>query len=55
MPAWFLVVLLVVLAFAVLLAIAMGYSRRSVNGQNTTIIERRPSSDGQNTTVVESD
>ena len=55
MPVWFLVVLLVVLAFAMLLAITMGYSRRSANGQNTTVIERRPSSDGQNTTVVEGD
>jgi hypothetical protein len=54
-PAWFLVVLLVILAFAVLLALTMGYSRRSANGQNTTIIERRPSSDGQDTTVVEGD
>ena len=55
MPAWFLVVLLSVLAFAVLLAILMANSRRSAGGQNTTIIERDPSRDGQKTTVVESD
>jgi len=55
MPAWFLVVLLGVLAFAVLLAILMANSRRSAGGQNTTIIERDPSRDGQKTTVVESD
>lgn len=54
MPVWFLVLLLAVLAFAVLLAIGMAYSRRSA-GQNTTIIERRPSSESQSTTVAESD
>jgi uncharacterized membrane protein YqiK len=41
MPLWFFIVLLVVLAVAVILAIAMGMSRRSANGQNTTIIERK--------------
>jgi hypothetical protein len=40
MPVWFLVVLLVILAVAVVLAIGMAYSRRSAGGQNTTIIER---------------
>ena len=40
MPVWFLVLLLVLLAFAVVLAIGMAYSRRSAGGQNTTIIER---------------
>jgi hypothetical protein len=55
MPVWFLVLLLAVLAFAVLLAVGMAYSRRSATGQNTTIIERRPSSESQSTTVVESD
>jgi hypothetical protein len=55
MPVWFLVLLLAILVFAVLLAIGMGYSRRSGGGQNTTIIEKRPSSDSQTTTVVEGD
>lgn len=41
MPVWFLVILVVVLAFAVLLAVAMGYSRRSRSGQSTTIVDRR--------------
>jgi hypothetical protein len=40
MPVWFLVVLLVVLAFAIVLSIGMAYSRRSAGGQNTTIVER---------------
>ena len=40
MPLWFFILLLVVLVFAVILAIAMGVSRRSANGQHTTIIER---------------
>ena len=40
MPVWFLVVLLVLLAFAIVLAIGMAYSRRGAGGQNTTIIER---------------
>ena len=43
MPVWFLVVLLGILAFAVLMAIVMAYSRRSANAQNTTIVERDPS------------
>ena len=55
MPTWFLVLLLAILAFAVVLAIGMAYSRRSAAGQNTTIVERRPSSESQSTTVVESD
>ena len=55
MPTWFLLVLLGVLAFAVLMAILMAYSRRSAGGQNTTIVERDPSRDVQNTTVVERD
>ena len=55
MPVWFLVVLLGILAFAVLMAIVMAYSRRSANAQNTTIVERDPSRDGQKTTVIESD
>ena len=54
MPVWFLVVLLVVVAVAVLLAITMR-SRYSSGGQNTTIVERGPQSDGRNTTVVEGD
>jgi hypothetical protein len=40
MPVWFLVLLLVILALAIVLAIGMAYSRRSAGGQNTTIIER---------------
>ena len=41
MPVWFLVVLLVVLAFAILLSIGLAYSRRSGGGSSsTTIIER---------------
>ena len=40
MPVWFLVLLLVILAFAIVLAIGMAYSRRGAGGQNTTIIER---------------
>ena len=55
MPVWFLVLLLALLFAAVLLALGMGYSRRSAGGQNTTIIERQPPSDRQNTTVVETD
>jgi len=47
MPVWFLVVLLVILAFAVVLAIGMAYSRRAAGSQNTTIIER----DGTRTDV----
>ena len=44
MPVWFLVLLLVILAFAIVLAIGMAYSRRGAGGQNTTIIERDSSS-----------
>jgi hypothetical protein len=41
MPTWFFLVLLVILVFAILLAVAMAYSRRSgSNGQNTTVVER---------------
>ena len=58
MPVWFFVVLAIVLLVAVFLALAMGFGRRraSAGGQNTTIIERRPSdNDRQDVTVVESD
>ena len=41
MPLWFLIVLLVILALAVLLAVGMAFSRRSADGQHTTIVERR--------------
>jgi hypothetical protein len=47
MPVWFLVLLLVIVAFAIVLAIGMAFSRRSASGQNTTIIER----DGTRTDV----
>jgi hypothetical protein len=40
MPFWFFILLLVVLAVALILAIAMGVSRRSASGRQTTIIER---------------
>jgi hypothetical protein len=40
-PLWFLIVLLAIVAVAVALAIGMAFSRRSANGQNTTIVERR--------------
>jgi hypothetical protein len=40
MPVWFLVVLLLVLLFAVGLAVAMRASRGSADGQNTTIVEK---------------
>jgi len=53
MPAWFFVLLGVILAFAVVLALTMGFSRRSAGGQNTTIVERRPRSDIETTTVIE--
>jgi hypothetical protein len=53
MPTWFLIVLLIIVAFAILMALAMGYSRRSAGGQNTTIIERGRQPDRRNTTVVE--
>jgi hypothetical protein len=39
MPVWFLIVLLLVLLFAVGLAVAMRASRGSASDQNTTIIE----------------
>ena len=39
MPVWFLVLLLLILAFAVVLALGMAYSRRSAGGQNTTIVK----------------
>ena len=58
MPVWFFVVLAIVLLVAVFLALAMGFGRRrgSAGGQNTTIVERRPSdTDRQDVTVVESD
>ena len=41
MPLWFLIVLLVIVALAVLLAVGMAFSRRSTDGQRTTIVERR--------------
>ena len=50
MPVWFLVLLLVILAFAIVLAIGMAYSRRGAGGQNTTIIER----DSSTTRTIES-
>jgi hypothetical protein len=58
MPVWFFVLLAIVLLVAVLLALTMGFgrSRGSAGGQNTTIIERRPSeTDRQDVTVVEGD
>ena len=58
MPVWFFVVLAIVLLVAVFLALAMGFGRRraSTGGQNTTIVERRPSdTDRQDVTVVEGD
>ena len=55
MPTWFVVLLVAILAFAALLAIGMAYSRRSAAGQNTTIVERHPSSESQSTTVIDSD
>ena len=57
MPAWFFVLLAVVLLSAVLLALTTGFGRfgRS-GGQNTTIVERRPdTSDRQDVTIVEGD
>ena len=48
MPVWFLVVLLVILAFAVVLAIGMAYSRRAGSGASTTTIIER---DGTRTDV----
>ena len=41
MQLWFLIVLLVIVAVAVVLAIGMAASRRNANGQNTTIVDRR--------------
>ena len=41
MPVWFFIVLLLVLLFAVGLAVAMRSSRGSASGQNTTIIEKK--------------
>ena len=41
MPLWFLIVLLVIVALAVALAVGMAFNRRSANGQQTTIVERR--------------
>ena len=57
MPVWFFVVLAIILLVAVLLALTMGFGRfRGSAGQNTTIVERRPSdNDRQDVTVVESD
>ena len=57
MPTWFFLLLLALVAFAILIAIGMAYSRRSTaaGGQNTTIIERESSASDQNTTVVERD
>ena len=58
MPVWFFVVLAILLLVAVLLALTMGFGRfrGSAGGQNTTIVERRPSdNDRQDVTVVESD
>ena len=53
MALWFLVVLLIIVAFAVLMALTMGYSRRSAGGQNTTIVERGRPPDRENRTVIE--
>ena len=57
MPVWFFVLLAVIVLVAVVMAITMGFRRSGAGagGQNTTIVERRPSSDRQNTTVVERD
>jgi hypothetical protein len=57
MPVWFFVLLAIVLLVAVVLALTMGFGRRgSAGGQNTTIVERRPSStERQDVTVVEGD
>jgi hypothetical protein len=57
MPVWFFILLGLIVVVAVVLAITMGFTRRSVGsagGQNTTIVERRPS-ETQRTTVVEGD
>jgi hypothetical protein len=56
MPVWFFVLLAIVLVVAVALAFSMGFARRSAGGQNTTIVEGRPSSDNRrDVTVVEGD
>ena len=56
MPGWVAVLLLLALSLACLLAVVSGWSRYRTGGQNTTIIERRPSdTDRQDVTVVESD
>jgi hypothetical protein len=58
MPVWFFVVLALVLLFAVVLALTTGFRRfgSSAGGQNTTFVERRPSSkDRQDVTIVEGD
>ncbi len=57
MPVWFFVLLAIILLFAVVLAAAMGFGRRAVGGQNTTIVEAspRPRTDRQDVTIVEGD
>lgn len=57
MPVWFFVLLAIILLFAVVFAAAMGFGRRSVGGQNTTIVEAspRPRTDRQDVTIVEGD
>ncbi len=41
MPVWFLIVLVLLVVFAIGLAVAMSARRRSAGGQNVTIIEDR--------------
>jgi hypothetical protein len=57
MPVWFFVLLAIILLLAVVFAVAMGFGRRSVGGQNTTIVERRPlrTTDREDVTIVEGD
>jgi hypothetical protein len=57
MPVWFFVLLAIILLVAVVFAVAMGFGRRSVGGQNTTIVERgpQPPTDRQDVTIVEGD
>jgi len=57
MPVWFFVLLAIVLLVAVLLALTMRFGRSGRSGgQNTTIVERRPSAnDRHDVTVVEGD
>jgi hypothetical protein len=59
MPFWFFVLLAIVVLFAFVIAMTMGFSRRTggaSGGQNTTIVERRPpASDRQDVTIVEGD